>query len=261
MTRPPRPDPPRSAPLLGERRGFGRGSHMHRKPKLRIVSPDYAAITYRDFAGSVEQYKPGFWCGWYETGPDLPNRRTRESIVSPERAIEAVIAGIDPIADCRDLSAQVDELENQGLRTRIGKVGGDRALLHFDGGLAQVQAWNPEGLPIVRGMIKAVAGRRLPTEQSVTLAKRPALKVVPGFSVEFEAGPIYYIGGQAEYDSYNLHYFGEITTITTRTVAIRPRAGSGTRRLRMDEFAWRNEAHPSGPGGKYEQNHETMMCI
>ena len=48
------------------------------------------------------------------------------------------------------------------------------------------------------------------------------------------------IGDQAEYASYNLSYYGTIKSITEKTVTIAPRFGGGTKRLKLDTFAWRN---------------------
>jgi hypothetical protein len=46
------------------------------------------------------------------------------------------------------------------------------------------------------------------------------------------------IGDQAEYDSYNLNYTGEIVAITLKTVTIADQYES--RRLDLHTFAWRN---------------------
>lgn len=50
----------------------------------------------------------------------------------------------------------------------------------------------------------------------------------------------YQIGDWAEYDSYNLHYFGEIVSITEKTVTIKKHLNEKNRRLKIQEFAWRN---------------------
>ena len=47
------------------------------------------------------------------------------------------------------------------------------------------------------------------------------------------------IGDQAEYGSYNLSYYGKITSITEKTVTIKEDDGTG-HRLSLAEFAWRN---------------------
>lgn len=48
------------------------------------------------------------------------------------------------------------------------------------------------------------------------------------------------IGDPAEYDSYNLLYVGIITAITDKTVTIQPKYENKKRRLKLEEFAWRN---------------------
>lgn len=48
------------------------------------------------------------------------------------------------------------------------------------------------------------------------------------------------VGDVAEYDSYNLHYLGTIVSITAKTITIKPRHGSRTKRLGLYEFSWRN---------------------
>ncbi len=45
------------------------------------------------------------------------------------------------------------------------------------------------------------------------------------------------VGDSAEYDSYNLHYIGTITSITPKTVTI---VGSRKCRLSLRDFSWRN---------------------
>ena len=48
------------------------------------------------------------------------------------------------------------------------------------------------------------------------------------------------IGDQAEYDSYNLSYYGEIVAITEKTVTIIPRFETKKKRFKIENFAWRN---------------------
>lgn len=69
----------------------------------------------------------------------------------------------------------------------------------------------------------------------------------------------YQVGDYAEYDSYNLSYFGEITSITEKTVTIRKHVGDGSKRLKLQEFAWRN-GHKS-IAEKQQANQQTMMYI
>ena len=71
--------------------------------------------------------------------------------------------------------------------------------------------------------------------------------------IEFE------IGDTAEYDSYNLKYLGKITSITNKTVTIQPKYENKKRRLKIQEFAWRNWDFDLISISA--QNHETMMYI
>lgn len=55
------------------------------------------------------------------------------------------------------------------------------------------------------------------------------------------------VGEMAEYGSYNLHYYGPIVSVSTKTVVIAERhANTGTapkrHRLDLNEFIWRNDA-------------------
>ena len=48
------------------------------------------------------------------------------------------------------------------------------------------------------------------------------------------------IGDYAEYDSYNLRYYGAIVSITHKTVTIQERHKDKRHRLSLDKFCWRN---------------------
>lgn len=76
---------------------------------------------------------------------------------------------------------------------------------------------------------------------------------------KIEGGTRFRIGDQAEYDSYNLSYLGEIVAITEKTVTIRPKYETKTRRLSLDTFAWRNWDFNLEETMK--QNAETSMYI
>ena len=67
------------------------------------------------------------------------------------------------------------------------------------------------------------------------------------------------IGDQAEYGSYNLSYYGAIKSITEKTVTIVPRFGGGSRRLKLDTFAWRN--YNFDLDRTIAENADTMMYI
>lgn len=69
----------------------------------------------------------------------------------------------------------------------------------------------------------------------------------------------YQVGDIAEYDSYNLHYFGTIESIGAKTVTIQPRYSEKKRRLGFDTFAWRNGNQSID--SKFDANQDTMMYI
>ena len=48
------------------------------------------------------------------------------------------------------------------------------------------------------------------------------------------------VGDIAEYDSFNLKYTGQITSITGKNVIIQPRHDSRSKRLNFEVFSWRN---------------------
>jgi hypothetical protein len=77
------------------------------------------------------------------------------------------------------------------------------------------------------------------TEYTVTIIKGQVI-TVKAVSPNKITCFSYHIGDWAEYDSYNLHYFGEITSITEKTVTIKKGIGKGSRRLKIADFAWRN---------------------
>jgi hypothetical protein len=51
----------------------------------------------------------------------------------------------------------------------------------------------------------------------------------------------YVVGESAEYDSYNFSYFGKIVSITEKSVTIQPEASRRARRLKIEQFDWRNQ--------------------
>jgi len=67
------------------------------------------------------------------------------------------------------------------------------------------------------------------------------------------------IGDAAEYDSWNLSYYGEIVSITDKTVTINPRYGERKRRLSLESFAWRN--YNFDLDETVRQNSDTMNYI
>lgn len=83
------------------------------------------------------------------------------------------------------------------------------------------------------------------------------------FDLEFSN--TFAIGDLAEYDSYNLSYYGKIISITAKTVTIEERhknydAEHGKRhRLNLYQFAWRNWNFDADEA--FEKNAETSMYI
>lgn len=71
------------------------------------------------------------------------------------------------------------------------------------------------------------------------------------------------VGDQAEYDSYNLSYFGKITSISDTTVCVeKPSYGSGgQKRAFMDlySFCWRNQGFNASE--QAAKNHEEMQYL
>jgi hypothetical protein len=70
------------------------------------------------------------------------------------------------------------------------------------------------------------------------------VNAVPGESIivqrEGHEPTAFEIGDPAEYDSYNLKYTGKIVSITDKTVTILPKYENRKRRLKIEDFAWRN---------------------
>ena len=68
------------------------------------------------------------------------------------------------------------------------------------------------------------------------------------------------IGDMAEYDSWNLSYYGKIVSITDKTVTIEEKHfDTKKRRLKLDHFAWRNWNFDLNK--TIADNHDTMMYI
>lgn len=68
------------------------------------------------------------------------------------------------------------------------------------------------------------------------------------------------VGDEAEHGSYNLIYTGKIVSITPKTVTVeRKDIGCGNRRLKWNEFAWRNHDFDAAKVASYNSNE--MMYI
>ncbi len=86
--------------------------------------------------------------------------------------------------------------------------------------------------------------------ESVFGTRRLVAFITPGEKIEIHAftshsAPsvtVLKIGDRAEYDSYNLRYLGPIMGITAKSVIVRkgPSSCASTKRMKIEEFAWRN---------------------
>lgn len=91
-----------------------------------------------------------------------------------------------------------------------------------------------------------------------------SVEVVPGKSISiFEKGTllnVMEIGDLAEYDSYNLSYFGPIVKITDKAVTIAERHGAKRlHRLDFNTFCWRNKHFDAKKAE--DKNFETMQYL
>ena len=84
------------------------------------------------------------------------------------------------------------------------------------------------------------------TKRSPSVATNYTAIISTGQSIDVkrEGQPtnVFQLGDMAEYDSYNLSYYGVITKITAKTVTIVERHGNSPRvhRLPIERFCWRN---------------------
>jgi len=67
------------------------------------------------------------------------------------------------------------------------------------------------------------------------------------------------IGESAEYDSYNLSYFGPIKSITKKNVIVQHKYSKKTKRMPFVNFHWRNINFDAAEAAA--SNSETMMYI
>lgn len=72
-------------------------------------------------------------------------------------------------------------------------------------------------------------------------------------------GRTFRIGDMAEYDSYNLSYYGTIVSITEKTVTIKEKYSPQKRRLKIYDFTWRN--YDFDLAQTQAKNSETSMYI
>jgi hypothetical protein len=67
------------------------------------------------------------------------------------------------------------------------------------------------------------------------------------------------VGDCAEYDSYNLSYYGTITKISAKTITIKEKYVTKSHRLKFGEFCWRN--HNFDLQDTIMKNSDTMQYI
>ena len=106
---------------------------------------------------------------------------------------------------------------------------------------------------------------------TVQLSEGKWVTVTPGKSITLtEVAPVhdgvpsfeertFLVGDKAEYDSYNLSYFGPIKSITKKNVIITHKHSDKTTRLPFSTFHWRNIKFDVCETAK--RNSETMMSI
>lgn len=67
------------------------------------------------------------------------------------------------------------------------------------------------------------------------------------------------MGDEAEYDSFNLKYLGEIVSISDKGVGIKPRGDRGVKRLSLYTFCYRN--YDFDAVAIAQHNHAESHCI
>ena len=235
------------------------------KPKITPVGTDRFNVSYRGNKGQV--WKCSRSTGHQSwRGVIFGRTNTRRPMCgwTGENAFEQLVEMLDEQADCEETLVQADMDEQAGGRDRIRLLGGTAALVIYDEALVQVRNFDVDGITTVLGMMKAAQSRKPLKPVTVEVSRgwdkdtKLTLTIVQGFSIMFKDGPTYYIGRRAEHGSYNLHYFGTIESITAKTVTIGRDGRESSRRLKLAEFAWRNEATPAS---KAASNAETMMSI
>lgn len=233
------------------------------KPRVRALSSTQFAVEFRGQTGHVyKDEQTGRWHAFRYVTEQTTEGMYRVCWRS-EDAFNVLVDRLADVADCRETAVAADKAESKGLRKRLADLGSAAALAAYDAALDKVQRDDASGLPVVLGMLKAAAARKLPKAVDVDAADysgRPySVRVIPGFSVQVNE-QVYFIGGQAEYGSYNLHYFGEIKNITASTITIsQDDTGRGRcKRLKIGEFAWRNDTDLAS---KHERNADTIQYI
>lgn len=76
-----------------------------------------------------------------------------------------------------------------------------------------------------------------------SMGRNYELEIIKGKSITIKVDEVvnkFEIGDMAEYDSFNLSYFGPIVSITEKTVTIKEKYRNQNHRLKLETFAWRN---------------------
>lgn len=94
-------------------------------------------------------------------------------------------------------------------------------------------------------------------QYKVTIVPKVAINIKTTYDDGKVTSFTYNMGEMAEYDSYNLSYYGPIKSITENTVTIEA-IGGKNRRLKIVDFAWRNSESIQS---KKAKNSETMLYI
>lgn len=109
------------------------------------------------------------------------------------------------------------------------------------------------------------AGQKIPgkeTEYLILVQKNKKIEIFKEKNGAISPCAVFELGDEAEYDSYNLHYTGYITSISDKTVTIEKTYGRNDvkkHRLHIYEFCWRN--YNFDAVAIREKNKETSMYI
>ena len=125
----------------------------------------------------------------------------------------------------------------------------------------------PKGVSLVAVTVGAykLHGREVPAQRVdnafalVTKGESVRLVGIAYKSSESGYDATFKIGDQAEYDSFNLSYYGTITSITDKVVTIEKPHARGRARLVLSQFSSRNRDFNANAAAV--RNSETMMYI
>lgn len=97
-----------------------------------------------------------------------------------------------------------------------------------------------------------------PTNVMAEIERNKSIRMV-GFYNNNQVDITFNMGDMAEYDSYNLSYYGEIVGISTKSVQIKEKHGGRIHRLDLNTFMWRN--HDFDLEKTIAKNHEERHYI